>query len=150
MFLQGFISTDDGNHIGQVLADERCGEVLSGELQGIEFIQDVCFHKTPLGIVHYGTSALNYQAWVSKMELSAAALNITRGDDCDNGIAGSHYCKALQAIDSDPQGLQHCNRNCREPGMQVHYSSFMASALLGYRGEVFSYPNSPLWEDNCD
>lgn len=151
MCLQGFISTDEGNHVGKVEADELCGDVLSGKIQGVDVISDVCFHKTPLGIVHYGTSALSYKSWVYKMELSAAALNITRADadNCLN-LSGSHYCKALQTIDEDPEGKLHCNRNCNEPGMSLHYSSFIASALLGDRREVLSYSNAPVWGDKCE
>lgn len=144
----GFNRTDDGNHFGFVEADSVCDKVKRGEIPGVEFFEDQCFHYSPLAVAHYGISALSYPSWVSKMQVAAEALNFTLESECV-GI-GSHYCEALKTIEADPEGSRHCNRNCMEPDMPLYYGKWIASAVMGERGEIMKYSSAKEWPGSCE
>lgn len=87
---QGFVNTDQGNHVGKVENDALCEGLAGAKRSGDDSEDHVnddgiastfeftshgmeCFHKTPLAIVHYGIYALSYSMWQRKMYRGAHA-----------------------------------------------------------------------------
>ena len=99
---QGFISTDQGNHVGKAENDVLCEELANlkqhAEDSGNHDIGTMaddgiastfvfaktgkdCFHQTALAVVHYGIFALSFTKWRQKKYRGARAYGFRWKDD---------------------------------------------------------------------
>lgn len=131
---QGFMSTDQGNHAGRVEADSTCIDLLEGQADahGLDVEGEMCYHRTPLAIVHYGTTAQTFHSWSAKMKRGARALGYDVESPCDtqpNFPRGVHYCRAIKELHDD---LEESRRKFERSvcAGQLRYSTFMARALM--------------------
>lgn len=97
-YREGFVLTDDGNHVGRVQADLRCNETADSpdRLPSFRYhplselpstsTKAVCYHVTPLAILHYGSWGLSMQSWEAKMRRGAKARGYDEDSKCE-GVA---------------------------------------------------------------
>lgn len=70
---KGFITTDQGNHVGRVDADDICDKASATQLEdlkkrGITKMDKFCFHETRLALVHYRHLALTFCSYKAKIQ----------------------------------------------------------------------------------
>lgn len=131
----GFLSTDQGNHRGKVIADFFCSKnQTTRSCAGCG-----CFHETNLSIVHYGAKAMSWPAYKAKMIRGAHAYAHHIESKCSGN--GSHYCRFIQ--DLNRHGEEHVRRNYTntcDPENCIH-SHFMVHQVFNIGNA--SYINFP-------
>jgi hypothetical protein len=140
---QSFVSTDQGNHWGSTTADANCSVDLTTLKPPSEGppcpLKANCFHRTDIGLVHYGNSAAlkDFKAYKDKMLRGYRAYhgNDTSPDCTIPG--GRHYCKFYVQLNTggDTVVQQTYKRHYQLPGRdpQSSYNAIIALTLLQKR-----------------
>jgi len=131
-----FVMTDQGNHHGAQLGDDRrCSHNVGLHAAGPDIKQcEDCFHFSNLGLAHFGATALDFDhiVYKNRQRIIAYAINVegyTHTDNCSH-INGIHYCtfavthKLLGHTEMERRWTEQQKKICENSVQLASFSNF--------------------------